>query len=1068
VNDAIALRIKTLESLALLLQHGSAGQGVAQVLGQLERYPLTQDLFNEGLIVVDAQGRIQAEAPLRAHRVGRDVADTDYFKRAMQGTPHVGAPLVDPQFQHPFVVLAVPVRDSQGRVGGVLGGIINLQQPNFLNRLTERRFGLTGHTFVITPQNRTIVATSDKSRFMEVLPAPGVNPWIDLFMAGYEGSAVVTNPHGLEVLVTIKQVPIAGWYTSVILSTEEAFAPVNDARRRLLTVYLPLFVLLTSGLIWWVLRRQLAPLMDTTRTLTRLALSDTPVMPLPIQRVDEVGALIGGFNHLLQTLAQRQTALNETEARFKVLADNAPALVWMTGVDGQLNYFNKVWLDFTGRNLEQEVGGEWVQAIHPDDALHANQVYRLAYRAREPFHVDYRLRRGDGQYRWMAFNGVPRNDAQGVFAGFIGSGIDITERKLAEVRMQLMASVFTHAGEGILITDVEGTVVDVNDGFTRITGYTLADMQGQTTRLLQSGRHDPPFFQALWHTLQAQGQWRGEVWNRRKNGEVFPDLVTISNVKDTDGSVTHYVAFYSDITALKEHEAQLEKVAHFDSLTGLPNRLMLADRLKQVMPHTVRRSQRLAVVFGRHGARHPIALRQRAAQQQQGSTMLQRFNAFGNHRAVEGLGQAHHAVHNAQVVRVVQHVAHKALVDLDQVNRQVAEVRQRRVAGAKVVQRKPHPQRPATGHHLRCTVEVADGGGFQNFQFQLLRRHVGVAGQCAGQHGHKALRQQVVGADVDTHFQPRALVQPGRQLRQGSLNHPFAQRKVKRLPGDQLQKLARCAQAQFGVLPAQQCLGTHHHPGAQIDLGLVVQQQLVLCERLFQPLQLFAVHLHLFVVFRVEQVVAVLALLLGGVHGLVGMTQQGVGVGIVMRVQREANAGRHLHLGIANGHGLGNAAQHALQHAVAFLGVAQVGQQQHKLVAAQAGQGVVFAQHCLQAAGNFNQQLVAHVVAMQVVHFFEAVQVEHAHGQGELVAPCAGQGHFHAVTQQAAVGHARQHVVLGNVGQLGLVGLQPRDVAEHGQVVRQLAIVALHGGDGQDFGIQLAGFAPVPDRCVHR
>jgi hypothetical protein len=283
VNDAIALRIKTLESLALLLQHGSAGQGVAQVLGQLERYPLTQDLFNEGLIVVDAQGRIQAEAPLRAHRVGRDVADTDYFKRAMQGTPHVGAPLIDPQFQHPFVVLAVPVRDRQGRVGGVLGGIINLQQPNFLNRLTERRFGLTGHTFVITPQNRTIVATSDKSRFMEVLPAPGVNPWIDLFMAGYEGSAVVTNPHGLEVLVTIKQVPIAGWYTSVILSTEEAFAPVNDARRRLLTVYLPLFVLLTSGLIWWVLRRQLAPLMDTTHTLTRLALSDTPVMPLPIQ-----------------------------------------------------------------------------------------------------------------------------------------------------------------------------------------------------------------------------------------------------------------------------------------------------------------------------------------------------------------------------------------------------------------------------------------------------------------------------------------------------------------------------------------------------------------------------------------------------------------------------------------------------------------------------------------------------------------------------------------------------------------------------------------------------------------
>ena len=120
--------------------------------------------------------------------MGRNVADTVYFKRAMQGTPHVGAPMFDPQSQHPFVVLAVPVRDSRGLVGGVLGGIINLKQPNFLNRLTERRFGFTGHTFVITPQNRTIVATSDKSRVMEVLPAPGVNPWIDLFMAGYEAA----------------------------------------------------------------------------------------------------------------------------------------------------------------------------------------------------------------------------------------------------------------------------------------------------------------------------------------------------------------------------------------------------------------------------------------------------------------------------------------------------------------------------------------------------------------------------------------------------------------------------------------------------------------------------------------------------------------------------------------------------------------------------------------------------------------------------------------------------------------------------------------------------------------
>jgi len=120
---------------------------------------------------------------------------------------------------------------------------------------------------------------------------------------------------------------------------------------------------------------------------------------------------------------------------------------------------------------------------------------------------------------------------------------------------------------------------------------------GKTPRILASGRQDAAFYQTMWQTLQSSGQWRGEVWNRRKNGELYAALLSINAVRDAAGQVSHYVALSTDITALKEHEARLETIAHFDGLTGLPNRLLLTDRLQQAMTQSRRRGQRLALVF---------------------------------------------------------------------------------------------------------------------------------------------------------------------------------------------------------------------------------------------------------------------------------------------------------------------------------------------------------------------------------------------------------------------------------------------------------------------------------------
>ena len=171
------------------------------------------------------------------------------------------------------------------------------------------------------------------------------------------------------------------------------------------------------------------------------------------------------------------------------------------------------------------------------------------------------------------------------------------ERQQALSKLQLAASVFAHAREGITITDPHGTIIDVNQAFTRITGYSREEAIGKNPRMLSSGRQGPEFYSAMWKTLTDKGHWSGEIWNRRKSGEVFAELLAISSVRDVNGNLQQYLALFSDITALKEHQTQLEHIAHFDTLTELPNRLLLADRLRLAMAQSLRRQQHLAIAY---------------------------------------------------------------------------------------------------------------------------------------------------------------------------------------------------------------------------------------------------------------------------------------------------------------------------------------------------------------------------------------------------------------------------------------------------------------------------------------
>lgn len=174
---------------------------------------------------------------------------------------------------------------------------------------------------------------------------------------------------------------------------------------------------------------------------------------------------------------------------------------------------------------------------------------------------------------------------------------DITERKRGEASLTRFNSIFEAISEGVMVVDSENTIVAINPAFTEITGYSLEDVAGKTPRIMKSGRHDDAFYRDMWHSLKTYGRWQGEIWDKRKNGEIFPEWLTINTIYDEEGAVRERVALFSDITKKKEAEEQVWRQANFDELTGLPNRSMFRDRLEFEIRKSARSGATFALLF---------------------------------------------------------------------------------------------------------------------------------------------------------------------------------------------------------------------------------------------------------------------------------------------------------------------------------------------------------------------------------------------------------------------------------------------------------------------------------------
>ncbi|HEY0848208.1 MAG TPA: EAL domain-containing protein [Noviherbaspirillum sp.] len=213
-----------------------------------------------------------------------------------------------------------------------------------------------------------------------------------------------------------------------------------------------------------------------------------------------------------------------------------------------------------------------------------------------PFHRELEMLRKDGSLFWASLNGrMLASERLG--GGSVWVIADISERKKAEERTRLTAKVFENTQEGVTITDRNAVILAVNRAFTEVTGYPESEVIGRTPRILQSGQQDQAFYDEMWRTLEETGQWKGEIWNRRKSGEIYPEWLSISSVRDDAGALSHYVGVFSDITEIKRSQEKVSFLAYHDPLTQMPNRLLFNDRLTQGIQRASREKTTFAVYF---------------------------------------------------------------------------------------------------------------------------------------------------------------------------------------------------------------------------------------------------------------------------------------------------------------------------------------------------------------------------------------------------------------------------------------------------------------------------------------
>lgn len=308
--------------------------------------------------------------------------------------------------------------------------------------------------------------------------------------------------------------------------------------------------------------------------------------------------LVHAKDNLENQVQERTADLKQTAA----LLEEAQHVAGIGHFDWRIKEDNLFWSQEACRMLrlppEQHAGwGTLMSLVHTDDRTAVESALYKALYEKKHYDVEHRIVLPNGLVRTVYQQGEVTRDSEDRPVRMLGTLQDVTDRKVVEQKLRLAASVYENAGEGIMITDAENNIVDVNEAFTAITGFERQEVLGQNPRLFKSGKHDASFYREMWGMLMEKGYWHGEIWAKTKSGEIFPKWQTVSVIRDENGTITNYIAIFRDISDTKKNEEKLWKLAHFDNLTGVANRSLMYANLRLAASQAKRENLQVAMML---------------------------------------------------------------------------------------------------------------------------------------------------------------------------------------------------------------------------------------------------------------------------------------------------------------------------------------------------------------------------------------------------------------------------------------------------------------------------------------
>ena len=488
----------------------------------------------------------------------------------------------------PTMFIGAPIRDDAGRV---LAAFMFRLRPDegFTGILQQGRIGRTGETYAFDGDGRLISA----SRFDEQLRQAGlIGPdqvaMLNILLQDPGANLVAGEkaplPRSQQPLTVMADAAVRG-ESGTDLSGYRDYrgVPVVGAWRWEPELGLGIASEISVDEAYGILNA-------TNRTITALTV-------LAI-------ALVIGLTAIYLIYGRRliaEASLRDREALFTNLVEGVATdyLIVRQAFDGRVLYASPATERFAAMTAEEAVGQKWWELlpVNRTELARVKCIIATAASGVPPEAFDMQYKHPHGGERMVEVLVRPEFDESGDPVAVLAVIKDVTERHKTDQKLLQAATVFEHTDEGIMVTDVDRKIIAVNGAFTRITGYEEWETVGRDPSMLASGRHEQAFFDEMGQALRERGEWRGEIWNRRKNGEIYPVWENVTVVRDEYGQVINYVALFSDISAIKETEERLAYLAHHDPLTGLANRLRFTANLEQALETAKRHQHKMALMY---------------------------------------------------------------------------------------------------------------------------------------------------------------------------------------------------------------------------------------------------------------------------------------------------------------------------------------------------------------------------------------------------------------------------------------------------------------------------------------